>query len=143
LGHRRMQVYMVMKTASAKSRWRRWRRGTWRRPVGQVKEEGEGVMLGGRSDTRRHRGFGGFVLKTIGGGRVWSTLLASGLVVCASKPSVAGLRVRASKPGRMFRGGTDGTWRHRGVRVEVKLPVRRRGGRRIKLTQGWTFTSLG
>jgi hypothetical protein len=43
--------------------------------VGRVKEEGEGVMLGGRLDKRRHRGFGGFVLKTIGGGHVWSTLL--------------------------------------------------------------------
>jgi hypothetical protein len=27
---------------------------------------------------RRHWGFGGFVLKTIGGGHVWSTLLVSG-----------------------------------------------------------------
>jgi hypothetical protein len=61
--------------------------------VGRVKEEGEGVMLGGRSDTRQHRGFGGFVLKTMGGESVWSTLLASGLVVWALKPSVAGLRV--------------------------------------------------
>jgi hypothetical protein len=61
--------------------------------VGRVKEEGEDVMLGGRSDTRRHQGFGGFVLKTIGGGHVWSTLLASDLVVWASKPSMAGLRV--------------------------------------------------
>jgi hypothetical protein len=136
LGHRRVQVYMVMKTASAKSIWRRWRRGTWRRPVGRVKEEGEGVMLGRRSDTRRHLGFGGFILKTIGGGRVWSMLLMSGLVVWASKPSVAGLRVCALKPGRRFRGGTDGTWRHRGVRVEVKLLVRRRGGRQMKMTQG-------
>jgi hypothetical protein len=61
---------MVMKTASAKSRWKRWRHGTWRRPVGQVNEEGYGVMLGGRSNTHRHRGFGGFVLKTIGGTRM-------------------------------------------------------------------------
>jgi hypothetical protein len=60
---------------------------------GRVKEEGEDVMLGGRLDTCQHRGFYGFVLKTIGGGRVWSTLLASGLVVWASKLSVAGLRV--------------------------------------------------
>jgi hypothetical protein len=67
--------------------------------VGRVKEEGEGVMLGGRSDTRWHRGFGSFVIKTIGGGCIYSTLLASGLVVWASKPSVAGLRVWASKLG--------------------------------------------
>ena len=39
-------------------------------------------------------------------------------------------RVWASKPGQRFR-GTDDTWRHRGVRVELKLPMRRRGGRRI------------
>jgi hypothetical protein len=70
LGHRRVRAYMVVKTASAKSRRRRWRRGTWWRPVGRVKEEGKGVMLSGRSDTHRHRGFSGYVLKTIGGGRV-------------------------------------------------------------------------
>jgi hypothetical protein len=44
-----------------------------------------------------------------GGGRVWSTLLADGLMVSASKPSKAGLRVWSSKPGWRFRGGTDGT----------------------------------
>ena len=54
-----------------------------------------------------------------------------------------GLRVWASKPGRRFRGGTDDTWRHRGVRVEAKLPVSRRGGHRIKITLGWTTTPLG
>jgi hypothetical protein len=64
------------------------------------------------SDTRR------------GGGRVWSTLLTSGLMVWASKSSKAGLRVWVSKPGRRFQGGTDSTWRHRGVRVEAKLPMR-------------------
>jgi hypothetical protein len=57
----------------------------------------------------------------------------SGLMVWTSKPSEAGLRVWASKPGRRFRGGTDATWRHRGVRVEAKLPVRRRSGRRINM----------
>jgi hypothetical protein len=67
----------------------------------------------------------------------------AGLVVWASKPLVAGLRVWASKPGRRFRGGTDGTWRHRGVHVEAKLLMRRRGGRRMKMTPGWTITSLG
>jgi hypothetical protein len=143
LRHRRVQVYMVMKMASAKSRWRRRRRGTWRRPVGRVKEEDEGVMLGGRSDTSRHRGFGGFVLKTIGGGRVWNTLLASGLVVWASKPPVAGLWVWALKPGRRFRDETDDTWRHRGVRVDAKLPVKRRGGRRIKMKTGLDHNALG
>ena len=50
----------------------------------------------------------------------------------ASKPSVAGfpglrLKTRAEVLVR-----TDGTWRHRGDRVEARLPVRRRGGRRIK-----------
>jgi hypothetical protein len=42
-------------------------------------------------------------------------------VVWAPKPSVAGLRVWASKPGQRFRDGTDNTWWHRGVRIEVKL----------------------
>lgn len=37
----------------------------------------------------------------------------------------------ALKPGRRF-SGTDDTWQHRGVRVESKLPMRRRGGRRIE-----------
>jgi hypothetical protein len=67
----------------------------------------------------------------------------SGLMVWASKPSEAGLRVWASKPGRRFRGGTDGTWRHRGVRVETKLPVRRRGGRQINMKTGLDFYALG
>jgi hypothetical protein len=52
-------------------------------------------------------------------------------MVWASKPLEAGLRVWASKPGRRFRGGTDDTWRHRGVRVEAKLSHEGRGGRRI------------
>jgi hypothetical protein len=109
-----------------------------------VKKEGEGVKLGGGrtrvnigglvvSSSKPSAGFGGFVLKTIG----------AGLVVWASKPSVTGLRVWASKPGQRFRGGTDGTWWHQGVRVEAKLPVRRRGGRRMKMTPGWTITPLG
>jgi len=113
--------------------------------VGQVKKEGKGVKLGGGrtrvnikgvwwfcpqnhravlvvSSSKPSEGFGGFVLKTIGA-------VFGGL---SSKPSDAGLRVWALKPGRRFRCGTDGTWRHRGVRVEAKLPVRRRGGRRMK-----------
>jgi hypothetical protein len=130
---------MVMKTVSAKSRWRRWHRGTWRRPVSRVKEEGKGVMLGGRSDTRRHRGFGGFILKTIGRGRVWSTLLASGLVVWTSKPLVAGLWVWASKPERRFQGGTDGTWRHRGVRFEAKLGLK--GLAHVYQGQNWDYVA--
>jgi hypothetical protein len=64
-------------------------------------------------------------------------------MVWASKPSEAGLRVWASKPGRRFRGGTDDTWRHRGVRVEAKLPVRRRGGRRINMKTGLDLYALG
>jgi hypothetical protein len=67
----------------------------------------------------------------------------SGLMVWASKPSEAGLRVWASKPGRRFRGGTDDTWRHRGVRVEAKLPVRRRGGRRINMETELDLYALG
>jgi hypothetical protein len=54
-----------------------------------------------------------------------------------------GLRVWTSKPGRRFRGGTDGTWRHRGVRVEVKLSHEGCGGRRMKITLGWTITPSG
>jgi hypothetical protein len=45
--------------------------------------------------------------------------------------------------GGCFRGGTDGTWRHQGVRVEAKLLMRRRGGRQMKMTPGWTITLLG
>jgi hypothetical protein len=67
----------------------------------------------------------------------------SGLMVWASKPSEVGLRVWTSKPGRRFRGGTDGTWQHRGVRVEAKLPVRRRGGRRINMKTGLDLYALG
>jgi hypothetical protein len=42
----------------------------------------------------------------------------------------------------VFQGGTDGTWRHRGVRVESKLPVRRRGGRRITMKTGLDLYAL-
>jgi hypothetical protein len=66
----------------------------------------------------------------------------AGLVVWTSKPSVAGLRVWTSKPGRRFRGGTDDTWRHRGVRVEAKLLMRRRGGRRMKDDTGLDHNTL-
>ena len=86
--------------------------------VGHVSTS-EGLVV---SSSKPSEGFGGFVLKTIGA-------VFGGL---SSKPSDAGLRVWALKPGRRFRCGTDGTWRHRGVRVEAKLPVRRRGGRRMK-----------
>jgi hypothetical protein len=67
----------------------------------------------------------------------------SGLMVWASKPSEAGLRVWASKPGRRFRGGTDGTWRHHGVHVEAKLPVMRRGDRRINMKTRLDLYALG
>jgi hypothetical protein len=67
----------------------------------------------------------------------------AGLVAWASKPSMAGLQVLASKPGRRFQGRTDDTWRHWGVRVEAKLLTRRRGGHRIKMRPGWTITLLG
>jgi hypothetical protein len=63
-------------------------------------------------------------------------------MVWASKPSEAGLWVWASKPRRRFRGGTDGTWRHRRVRVEAKLPVRRRDGRRINMKTGLGLYAL-
>jgi hypothetical protein len=63
-------------------------------------------------------------------------------MVWTSKPSEAGLWVWASKPGRRFRGGTDSTWRHRGVRVEAKLPVRRRGDRRINMKTGLDHYAL-
>jgi hypothetical protein len=45
-----------------------------------------------------------------------------------------GLRVWALKPKRRFRGGTDDTCQHRGVRVEAKLSHEGRGGCRIKIT---------
>jgi hypothetical protein len=48
-----------------------------------------------------------------------------------------GLRVWASKPGRRFRGGTDGKWWHRGVRVKATLSHEGRGGRRMKTTSSW------
>ena len=66
--------------------------------------------------------------------------------VSSTKPTKAGTRtgyataemgfswVWASKPGQSPRGWTDGTWQHRGGRVEAKLPMRRRGGRRIQKT---------
>jgi hypothetical protein len=66
--------------------------------------------------------FGGLGLKTIG----WT-----------------GLRVWASKPGRRFRRGTDDTWWHRGVRVKAKLSDEGHGGRRMKITSGWTITLSG
>jgi hypothetical protein len=66
--------------------------------------------------------FGGLGLKTIG---------------------QTGLRVWASKPGQRFRGGTNDTWKHRGVHVEAKLSRERRGGRQMKIISGWTITSLG
>jgi hypothetical protein len=40
----------------------------------------------------------------------------------------------------------DGTWRHRGVHVKTKLPVRRRGGRRINMKTGldlYAFRLIG
>jgi hypothetical protein len=52
-------------------------------------------------------------------------------------------RVWASKPGRRFREGTDGTWQHRGVCVEAKLSHEGCGGRRMKITSGWTITPSG
>jgi hypothetical protein len=67
----------------------------------------------------------------------------AGLVDWTSKPSVAGLRVWASKPGRRFRGGTDGMWRHRRVCVEAKLSHEECGGCRMKITSSWTIASLG
>jgi hypothetical protein len=46
-------------------------------------------------------------------------------------------RVWTSKPRPMFRGGTDGMWRHQGARVEAKLPYERRCGRRMKTISNW------
>jgi hypothetical protein len=61
----------------------------------------------------------------------------SGLVIWASKPSGGRVyRVWASKPTRRFRGGMDGTWRHRGVRVEAKLSHEGHGGLQMKITSG-------
>jgi hypothetical protein len=76
---------------------------------------------GTRMEYATREWFGGLGLKTIG----WT-----------------GLRVWASKPGRRFRGGMDGTWRHR-VRVEAKLSHEGCGGRRMKITSGWTITPSG
>jgi hypothetical protein len=52
-------------------------------------------------------------------------------------------RVWASKPGWRFRGGTDGTWGHRGVRVEAKLSHEEHGGRQMKITSGLDHNALG
>jgi hypothetical protein len=49
-------------------------------------------------------------------------------------------QVWATKPRRRFREGTDDTWRHRGVRIEAKLSLEGCGGRRMKITSGWTIT---
>jgi hypothetical protein len=76
-------------------------------------------LRGTRMEYATHERFDGLVLKTIG----WT-----------------GLRVWASKPGQRFRGGMDDTWWHRGVRVEAKLSHEGRGGRRMKITSGWTIT---
>jgi hypothetical protein len=76
-------------------------------------------VVGDTYGIRYSRRFGGLDLKTI----EW-----------------IGLRVLASKPGWRFRGGMNGTWRYRGVRVEAKLSHERRGGRRMKITSGWTIT---
>jgi hypothetical protein len=78
-----------------------------------------------------------------GEGRVWSTLLIAFGGLGLKTIGWTGLRVWASKPGRRFRGGTDGTWRHRGVRVEAKLSHEGRGGRWMKITSGWTITPSG
>jgi hypothetical protein len=51
--------------------------------------------------------------------------------------------VWASKPGRRFRGGTNNTWQHRRVCVEAKLSHEGHGGRRMKISSGWTITSSG
>jgi hypothetical protein len=68
----------------------------------------------------------------------------NGLVVLGLKTiGWTGLRVWASKPGWMFREGTDGMWRHRRVRVEAKLSHEGRGGLRMKITSGWTITPSG
>jgi len=71
-----------------------------------------------------------------GRSRTAVTSVGPGLMVWASKPLADGLRVWASKSGRRFRGQgcqKDGTWRHRGGCVDARLPMRRRGGRRIKV----------
>jgi len=64
------------------------------------------------------------------GGCVWSTLLAASF-------AGLGLKTRAR-----FRGGTDGTWRHRGVRVEAKLPHEGRSGYRMETMLGWSIMPL-
>jgi len=59
-----------------------------------------------------------------------------GLVGRASKPLGDGFAGLASKPGWRFCGGTDAMWRHGGVRVEAKLSLEGRGGRRMKTISG-------
>jgi hypothetical protein len=118
--------------------------------VDRVKMEDDGVMaLGGDRWMKSRRKAKASSLAEVGHtstSGVWWFRPQNhrcGLVVWASKPSVAGLRLWASKPGRKFRRGTDSTWRHRGVRVETKLPVKRRGGRRIKIKTGLDLYALG
>jgi hypothetical protein len=78
-----------------------------------------------------------------GGKSVWSTLLAErfdGLGLKTIKGRFTGL---GSKLGWRFRGGTDDTWHHRGVRVEAKLLVRRRGGRQINVKTELDLYAIG
>jgi hypothetical protein len=73
-------------------------------------------------------------------GRVWSMLLVSGfggldLKTIGGGFTSLGLKTRADVP---MRNG-----RHRGIRVEAKLSHEGRGGRRMKITSGWTITPSG
>jgi hypothetical protein len=115
LGHRQAQMYMGV-TILIESRRRTCKSsrvyedladGRSRTAVTRVEWRGSRIEY-----TTRGR-FGGLGLKTI---------------------VRTGLWVWALKPRWRFRGETDGTWRHRGVRVKANLSHKRHGGRRMKIT---------
>ena len=84
-----------------------------------------------------------FVLKTISGGSVRGTYSQGGLVVWPQNhwrrfewfglKTTGGGCVCGTLLAEEVSAQTDGTWRHRRDCVDARLPVRRRGGRQIKM----------
>ena len=117
------QEYMVMKTASDKSA--RTMASQVGGMCGRRANDSKASRLGGRSDTRRHRQFDRFGLKT--GESVTSCRVRKGLTGLASKPEETGLTGLGLKIG----GGlgavkirAEGTWRLLRACFEVKRSQR-------------------